>query len=1132
MDNLFGIALSSILIALTLLVSLIFGFLAWIWYRNPVLVRIGLRNIVRRKTQTVLIVIGMMLATLIVSAAFATGDTVGFSVTNDMYRQFSEADIVIAIDRNKAAPGVADLTDANVQTLAAELADDPDVDGVMGIVQTRVPAINLDDQRAEPLATFAGVDTGAISDFGGLVTRDGKSLDPLILGEDRVYITERLSEKIGVEIGDRLTIFFANQPYEFIVAGIIVDNAMTAVTDGADASTAGGVVTSLERWREITGEGDRIDLIAVSALGGVRDSLDLIDPLEVRIDAYLESSGEPMQVIFTKKDFIELAELIGALFVTIFIVFGLFSIAAGVMLIFLTFVMLAAERRPEMGISRAVGMKRLHLIESFIAEGMAYNLGSAMVGAILGLGVAFILVWVIAGIVDEFGLDITFHVNPQGFAIAYLLGLVVTFATVLFSSARAANLRIVEAIRDLPEAPRVRSADRSLTNLARSFVAVGWTLVWISLVIFWAIAAFAFFLAGLSTYGAGMAVGGLIIGGYVWGAMSLNQPWRSRSLPGKAMQLIWALAFNLLALVTWFLLRTQSWAARFRTGGGWAIWMLLIGLLATWWGGWPGSQAFAYTAGTTLVLFAVALLAVFFGAKTRPAFTIASLIILWYWLLPLPFSLFVDNGGDFSDPLFQLAKLFGLAPAEEVVGDIEMFFISGIAMTSAATVLIVFNAERLLGLTQIFSRALGGLAPAMRMAIAYPLVARSRAGMTLAMFGLVVFSLVVMATLNTNFTQLFLGEEAKGGFDLRVQPNVSNRISDLRQTLGEAGYDVEARIDGAGRLITAFPQIKPINSRQDFETYTVQGVDQEFLNLVNFPLAARAIGYESDEAVLEALRTDPTVAIVDESRVGQADTFDSDDSDFRLGRQIDDLRETPWEPIAISVRDRETGEIVELRVIGILEPQVTAVNFAWFAVFVNQSVVIDHLSGGETESFFLTTFDKSKAGTIEVASGIEAALLQQGVVAKSIEESINDATGQSTAFQVLFEGFMGLGLIVGIAALGVISFRTVAERRQQIGMLRAIGYTRRLIALTFFFESSFIAITGILMGVLLGTALSYNLLSSPELIGEGGADIDFALPWVRLLVIVTIAYGASSLMTLIPARKASSVPVAEAMRYE
>jgi putative ABC transport system permease protein len=50
-------------------------------------------------------------------------------------------------------------------------------------------------------------------------------------------------------------------------------------------------------------------------------------------------------------------------------VFGLFSVMVGVLLIFLIFVMLAAERRPEMGISRAVGTKRRHLIQAFLAEG-------------------------------------------------------------------------------------------------------------------------------------------------------------------------------------------------------------------------------------------------------------------------------------------------------------------------------------------------------------------------------------------------------------------------------------------------------------------------------------------------------------------------------------------------------------------------------------------------------------------------------------------------------------------------------------------------------------------------------------------------------------------------------------------
>jgi hypothetical protein len=45
----------------------------------------------------------------------------------------------------------------------------------------------------------------------------------------------------------------------------------------------------------------------------------------------------------------------------------------------------------------------------------------------------------------------------------------------------------------------------------------------------------------------------------------------------------------------------------------------------------------------------------------------------------------------------------------------------------------------------------------------------------------------------------------------------------------------------------------------------------------------------------------------------------------------------------------------------------------------------------------------------------------------------------SITFNRLIQGFMGLGLLVGVAALGVISARSVVERRQQIGVMRALG---------------------------------------------------------------------------------------------
>ena len=96
-------------------------------------------------------------------------------------------------------------------------------------------------------------------------------------------------------------------------------------------------------------------------------------------------------------------------------------------------------------------------------------------------------------------------------------------------------------------------------------------------------------------------------------------------------------------------------------------------------------------------------------------------------------------------------------------------------------------------------------------------------------------------------------------------------------------------------------------------------------------------------------------------------------------------------------------------------------------------------------------------------------------------------------------------------------------------MLRAIGYSRRLVAISFFLESSFIAVAGIGMGLVLGAALAYNLMTSPEF--TNGAEVDFGIPWARLLLIVAVAYVASAVMTLIPARSASRVAVAEALRY-
>ena len=95
MDELFGLpmnVIAAVSAAITVGILLLLVFFA---VRNPVMFKQGLRNIPRRKTQTALIVFGLMLATVIMTAAFSTGDTVASTATNDIYDLFGEVDELV-----------------------------------------------------------------------------------------------------------------------------------------------------------------------------------------------------------------------------------------------------------------------------------------------------------------------------------------------------------------------------------------------------------------------------------------------------------------------------------------------------------------------------------------------------------------------------------------------------------------------------------------------------------------------------------------------------------------------------------------------------------------------------------------------------------------------------------------------------------------------------------------------------------------------------------------------------------------------------------------------------------------------------------------------------------------------------
>ena len=163
----------------------------------------------------------------------------------------------------------------------------------------------------------------------------------------------------------------------------------------------------------------------------------------------------------SKQDALETADEQGAAFMSMFTTFGSFSIAAGILLIFLIFVMLAAERRTELGIARAVGTRRSHLVQMFVYEGLAYDLLAAAVGALLGVAIAYAMV---LGIASAFAAiaDVTigFSVRLTSVIIAYAIGVLLTLAVVAFSARRVSRMNIVECDPQ-PAGGAVPSAGRS-----------------------------------------------------------------------------------------------------------------------------------------------------------------------------------------------------------------------------------------------------------------------------------------------------------------------------------------------------------------------------------------------------------------------------------------------------------------------------------------------------------------------------------------------------------------------------------------------------------------------------------------------------------------------------------------------
>ncbi len=842
-------------------------------------------------------------------------------------------------------------------------------------------------RQSEPRVGLFAADPGRMDGFGTIRAEDGSEAPLAALGSGEAYLTSDAAGDLGVGRGDTVTLLAGERTATARVRAV-VDYDGTGTDEGAVLLPLAGAPRQLGREGEIE--------VLVSNRGDAIAGADLTDQVTAELEPAVAPLG--LRVEPVKQDAIEVADDAGAAFLAFFTTFGSFSIAAGSLLRVLLFVTLAAARRAELGIARAVGTRRGHLVEMFTFEGAGYDLIAAAVGALLGIAVAYGMVLVIAGALSgEDGLEVAFAVTPRSMVVAYAIGVLLTLAVVALSARRVSRMNIVTAIRNLPEPPARTRRRRRLA----------------------------------------LPVAGLVAGA--------------------------AITANAVS----------------------------------------GRDGVAFDIGTGLVILSLVGLARALGVSDRLARSVGGLVLIVWFVLPMADWLVGDMVVDFS-----------------------VFIVAGLLIVVGATWVILYNAATLQRAGMAALRRLPGIAPAGKLALAFPLRSLFRTGVTLAMFSLVVFTLAVGSTTSSAFTNAFDDLDTwGGGFDVRATTSPVTPIADM-----DAALAAEPAL--AGEVVaTGSQSVVPGDARQvggggAYEGYLARGLDDGFLDHTTYGMAAMARGYDSPEEVWRALREEPGLAVVDALAAPRRANFTFGAlSDFQLTGFY--LEDETFDPVQVDVRDSAGGPPLRLTVIGVLSD---AAPYEMAGIWTSQPTLAARFGDRVVPTLHLLDLEEG-ADAVSFATRLEAAFVSSGMESDALQEVLDEAVAENRTFNLLVQAFMALGLFVGVAALGVISARSVVERRQQIGVLRAIGFRRRLVQATFLLESSFIAVTSIVVGTALGLAVAYMIIRDSQQ-QPSWSNLSFDVPWANLAIVFVSVYAVAMLTTLLPARRAARVYPAEALRYE
>lgn len=138
---------------------------------------------------------------------------------------------------------------------------------------------------------------------------------------------------------------------------------------------------------------------------------------------------------------------------------------------------------------------------------------------------------------------------------------------------------------------------------------------------------------------------------------------------------------------------------------------------------------------------------------------------------------------------------------------------------------------------------------------------------------------------------------------------------------------------------------------------------------------------------------------------------------------------------------------------------------------------------------------------------------------------IDAQSGQIDGFLNFLYALLGMSVFIAIIGVAITLWLAVWERRREIGLLRAVGMTKRQVRSSVLWESLITGVVGVVMGVVLGTVLGWIIVKAFE---DDGLGV-FELPTSTILVSAGVLFVLSGAAALIPGRKGSNANMLEAI---